>query len=733
MTAHSTVAKLAVELVGRDADLRRTLDRSKRQGESWGTSLAAAGRMAGVGLTAVTGAAVAAVTAVNALVMENAALGRELQGVAAVGNTSVMEFQVLAYAARSYNLEQSKTGDILKDLQDKMGDFSATGGGEMADFFENVGNAAGVTVDQLRALSGPDALIAIKRALDDANVPMSEQVFYLESIADEASKLLPLLAANGAGYQDLRDQFVQTNSALTESEIGRFDEYARDVDMMNASFAALVRQSVIPFVDELQEGARWFGELFGRARRNKAAEQINELHTEMVGLREEIARTEQSSKKYGAQGEGILDRLGNALLGNTNKDSYLVEKKARLETVKRDLAAAQQLYAELSGMPVTPPGGRPSPAPGGAPADGDLKRQQQEGTQKLAQLQQQFATETELVRMQHEQRLASVAALQLSQQDLERAGFTSLEDLRDSLSAQSRQKMQTALEAIAASEQQQQEQAAARAQQRAQQQAGGEDARVLVDLERIRQQLMTRENAEAEAYDRRQQVLADALQRSLLEEQQYQQLSAKNWQSYQQQLMAMEVARKTEMLQNGAQLFDGLAGMAESLGGRQSKTFRALFAVSKAFAIAESIVKIQQGIANAAALPFPANLGAMATVASATAGILTTIKGTKLGNVAGMAHAGIDAIPREGTWLLDRGERVVSAPQAQRLDRFLEGSGGGAPVINIHNYSGAQVETRDNGQSIDVVIGRVSDDIQRGTGLARTFESVYGLRRQGVV
>ena len=37
----------------------------------------------------------------------------------------------------------------------------------------------------------------------------------------------------------------------------------------------------------------------------------------------------------------------------------------------------------------------------------------------------------------------------------------------------------------------------------------------------------------------------------------------------------------------------------------------------------------------------------------------------------GQAHDGIDRVPREGTWLLDGGERVMTSPQADKLDRFL--------------------------------------------------------------
>jgi len=69
----------------------------------------------------------------------------------------------------------------------------------------------------------------------------------------------------------------------------------------------------------------------------------------------------------------------------------------------------------------------------------------------------------------------------------------------------------------------------------------------------------------------------------------------------------------------------------KTFAGEQDGIYKALFAASKAFAIADSIIKIQQGIASAASLPFPANLGAMATVAAQTAGIVSTIKGANYG------------------------------------------------------------------------------------------------------
>lgn len=74
-------------------------------------------------------------------------------------------------------------------------------------------------------------------------------------------------------------------------------------------------------------------------------------------------------------------------------------------------------------------------------------------------------------------------------------------------------------------------------------------------------------------------------------------------------------------------MFGSIADLTAAFGDKQSSTYKAMFAVSKAFAIADSIVKIQQGIAGAAALPFPANIPAIGSVIAATSGIISTISG----------------------------------------------------------------------------------------------------------
>lgn len=159
----------------------------------------------------------------------------ELERMALTAGTSVAELQKLAHASRSVGIEQDKLGDIYKDTQDKVGDFIATGGGEMADFFTNIAPKVGLTAEQFQKLSGPDALQAYYNALQEAGVSQAEQIYYMESIADEASGLIPLLKDGGAGFRELGEGAA----TLTDEQVQKLKDYKRATAQMSSAFQSL--------------------------------------------------------------------------------------------------------------------------------------------------------------------------------------------------------------------------------------------------------------------------------------------------------------------------------------------------------------------------------------------------------------------------------------------------------------------------------------------------------------
>lgn len=109
------------------------------------------------------------------------------------------------------------------------------------------------------------------------------------------------------------------------------------------------------------------------------------------------------------------------------------------------------------------------------------------------------------------------------------------------------------------------------------------------------------------------------------------------------------------------------------------------------------------------------------------------------GALAGMAHDGIDNIPKEGTWLLDKGERVVDRRTNSDLKDYLADrkGGGGAPQITIHapvtveGQAGmSEAEARKQGQvTADAINAVVMTRIERESRPGGLLWNLYGAGR----
>jgi len=145
-------------------------------------------------------------------------------------------------------------------------------------------------------------------------------------------------------------------------------------------------------------------------------------------------------------------------------------------------------------------------------------------------------------------------------------------------------------------------------------------------------------------------------------------------------IQQLEADRNSMILTNAQDTFASLADAAKGFAGEQSGIYKALFITSKAFAIADSIIKIQQGIANALSLPFPANLAAVATVAAQAASIVSNIQAVQFadgGRVSGPGGPRDDKILAR----VSNGEYVVNAEATRRNLPLLEAINNGRDQV----------------------------------------------------
>lgn len=97
-----------------------------------------------------------------------------------------------------------------------------------------------------------------------------------------------------------------------------------------------------------------------------------------------------------------------------------------------------------------------------------------------------------------------------------------------------------------------------------------------------------------------------------------------------------QISRYDMMMSSGQQILGSVTSSLKATLGEHNKAYRVMFAVEKGVNIARSLMAINTGIAMAAANPFPMNLGAMVSVASATASIVSDLMAIK--NPVGQAH-----------------------------------------------------------------------------------------------
>jgi hypothetical protein len=195
--------QVRAELEGVGEAGARGFGRLSREMELANARVATFAKKAGIALGS---AAAAATASLGLIVRATAQSAAQIQQFAQIANAAPDAFQRWSAASVTVGIEQEKLADILKDVNDRVGDFLQTGGGPMADFFEKIAPQVGVTADQFARLSGPEALQLYVSSLERAGVSQQEMTFYLEAMASDATRLIPLLQNGGAEMTRLGDR-----------------------------------------------------------------------------------------------------------------------------------------------------------------------------------------------------------------------------------------------------------------------------------------------------------------------------------------------------------------------------------------------------------------------------------------------------------------------------------------------------------------------------------------------
>jgi hypothetical protein len=175
-------------------------------------------------------AAVAAVTAVTAAIVKtNLDNIKELKASAAAADETVAAFQRGAFAAEQFGVSQEKYGDILKDVNDRVGDFLITGAGPMVDFFDSIGPKVNVTADSFKNLSGSQSLGLYIESLQKAGASQQEMTFFMEALAGDATRLIPLFQDNAKAFNALTFEAKALGIGLSDIDVQKAEMASQSI------------------------------------------------------------------------------------------------------------------------------------------------------------------------------------------------------------------------------------------------------------------------------------------------------------------------------------------------------------------------------------------------------------------------------------------------------------------------------------------------------------------------
>jgi hypothetical protein len=451
---------------------------------------------------------------------------------------------------------------------------------------------------------------------------------------------MPLLENKGERLYELTQRYDDLNVAMSKYDIQQFkqmDQQIADMELkLGRAFSNLSRQvtySLLPamddvntFVDAMTKGVKDYTnqiEAFGMATATLnvfSGTSMREKHREIFG---EMIELQEELKEY----EGVdlnklpsINPFGKSRNEWFNLQRDLGMKRDELKALNDKVVEQQKRwssnfdYSTLGGSGANDDDGSGGGTP---PKNTELERQQAAGASRLSALDTQYASERDKLLLAHEQRLADIDALQLSEQELARRGYDTMEALKTEYKEREKEFYATEQEEF----------------QRKQDEAIQRE----IDAFTRKEDEKTRKAEQA------------ARQRAATE------------QRLEQQVLSMKFGLASQGL-----------SLIEQTAKEGSFIQKAAFAAQKAMAAAQ--VYMQGEVAATAALaPPPIGLGPIAGVGQATAirALAAASAGLIMGQaIAGMAHDGISEIPAEGTWLLNKGERVYTNYSAKQIDQM---------------------------------------------------------------
>jgi hypothetical protein len=270
----------------------------------------------------------------------------EIGNLSDLAGVSAERFQVLALTTQQFGVSQEKLADILKDVNDKFGDYVQTGAGPLADFFEQIAPKIGVTASQFANLSSEEKLGAYINGLREANVSQAEMTFYMEAIASDSTLLVKAFENNSAAIKEMEQRAKELGITLDDDMIEKSREAKAQLDLMAQVVSNELSQALINLAPLVVSAAQ------GIASIAAAVNEFLQYGERIAAAANRPLLNEADLRAMAQQYEGmepLLGKLNQAQSAyNANVEQYGEDSRQAAQWAERRTQAEQELRAAIA-------------------------------------------------------------------------------------------------------------------------------------------------------------------------------------------------------------------------------------------------------------------------------------------------------------------------------------------------------------------------------------------------
>ena len=312
----STSKKLKDEMddVGEEMRLTRLesekLEKQAKENEDSFDGLSGKAKGAATAVGKVTAVVVAGTTAFIAYAAAQGRAMQETEALATAAGMSIEKFKTMSFALGTVGLSAEKFGDIAKDTQERIGEFSNIGTGAFQDFVETMGmtREEGVKLaKEFQNLSGQEVLQEMVTRLEGAGKSGQEMSAVLEAMASDTTRLIPLLRDGGKAFAELNDKASKFNVELSDEERKQFKELAENVDLAQAAFFNWINNGVAPFLPLINKAGIALAEFFASQQSGSDLEDIYN-NTDLIKQVKTLTQLGHLEQRLGKERQDLTEK-----------------------------------------------------------------------------------------------------------------------------------------------------------------------------------------------------------------------------------------------------------------------------------------------------------------------------------------------------------------------------------------------------------------------------------------